>query len=140
MIKFDKATVIEKFKSSAWMDKALEVLKTPEKVKGLIGELNSYMDKKGLEDVKDKLVTLSNYVLKVLVKSYNSKDKKLIILVAAIIYVVSPFDFIPDFLLGGLMDDSTVIAWIFKMLGDKLDNSGEEIEQAVTVPSEGVSD
>lgn len=130
MVKFDKSIVIEKFKSSAWMDKAQEVLKTPEKVKGLVDELNGYMNKKGLEEVKDKLITLSGYVLKALVKSYNSKDKKLIILVAAIIYVVSPFDFIPDFLLGGLMDDSTVIAWIFKMLGDKLDKSGEELEQA----------
>ena len=47
MIKFDKATVIEKFKSSAWMDKAQEVLRTPEKVKGLVDELNGYMNKKG---------------------------------------------------------------------------------------------
>ena len=136
MIPLDKATIIEKFKSSAWMDKAQEVLKTPEKVKGLVDELNGYMNKKGLKEVKDKLTTLSGYVLKTLVKSYNSKDKKLIILVAAIIYVVSPFDFIPDFLLGGLMDDSTVIAWIFKMLGDKLDNSGEELEQVAAECSE----
>lgn len=42
MIPLDKATIIEKFKSSAWMNKAQEVLNTPEKVKGLVDELNSY--------------------------------------------------------------------------------------------------
>ena len=42
-------------------------------------------------------------------------------IVASLIYFVSPIDLIPDFILGfGLIDDATVLAWTIKACASDL--------------------
>ena len=121
MLKFDKATIIEKFKSSTWMEKAQSCLKTPDSLKKLSDDLSGYMNKDGLKSVKDELVQLCDYLKLLLAKGYyDYKDNTLVIIVAVAIYVVSPIDLIPDFLPNGLMDDQYLVAWLFQTLGNKL--------------------
>jgi uncharacterized membrane protein YkvA (DUF1232 family) len=42
--------------------------------------------------------------------------------VGALVYLINPFDLIPDVLPGGFIDDMAVIAFIVKWLGDELNN------------------
>ena len=58
MIRFDKATVIEKFKSSAWTEKAQACLKMPDSLKKISDDLSGYMNKDGLKSVKGELTQL----------------------------------------------------------------------------------
>ncbi|MCB0416142.1 MAG: DUF1232 domain-containing protein [Bdellovibrionaceae bacterium] len=59
-------------------------------------------------------------------RRYRESDWKSIVLaVAAIIYFLNPFDMIPDFLVGGLIDDGVVISWVVAMIGDEIKRFAE---------------
>ncbi len=142
MIKFDKETIIEKFKSGEWMDKAQSCLKTPDSLKNLSDDLSGYMNKDGLKNVQNQLVQLYDYVKLLLTKGYyDYKDHTLVLIIAVIIYVVSPIDLIPDYLPAiGLIDDSALVGWLFQKLGDKLNQSIQEMEQEKTKDTEKLLD
>ncbi len=127
---FETATIIERFKNSGWTEKAQAFLKTPEQLKNLLENLSGYINKDGLKDVRDKLVQLSDLLKLILTGKYHDyKDNTLILIVAVVIYVVSPIDLIPDFLPGGLVDDGAIVTWLFQTLGDKLKKWSDEVEQ-----------
>lgn len=41
--------------------------------------------------------------------------------VAALLYLISPIDLIPDFLIGGLLDDFALLTWLYKTFGDEIE-------------------
>ena len=51
-------------------------------------------------------------------RDYNSTHLALI--VAALVYLVSPLDFVADFLPLGLVDDIAIISWALNRLDDEL--------------------
>jgi uncharacterized membrane protein YkvA (DUF1232 family) len=60
--------------------------------------------------------------------------RTLIILVAGVLYFVTPFDLIPDFIPAlGFVDDISVIFWIFKSFSDDLDRF-QEWESSLVYP------
>ena len=122
MIRFDKSTIVERFKNSTWIEKAQSCLKTPDSLGKLSDDLSGYMNKEGLKSVKGELTQLYDCLKMLLAKGYYEyKDNTLVMIVAVIIYVVSPIDLIPDFLPNGLMDDQYLVSWLFQTLGSKLD-------------------
>lgn len=47
--------------------------------------------------------------------------RKLVAIVAAILYLISPLDVIPDFIpVVGYVDDAAVIAWVLKSIAEEL--------------------
>ena len=138
MAKFDVATIIEKFQGSTWTEKDQAYLKAPDCLNKLAEDLSGYMNKDGLKNVQSQLIQLSDYLKQQLTRGYyNYKDNTLVLIVAVIIYVVSPIDLIPDLLPGGLIDDGVVVTWLFQTLGDKLNKPVAEIEQEKSERSEG---
>ena len=124
------------------MDKAQSCLKTPDSLKKLSDDLSGYMNKDGLKNVQSQLVQLYDYVKLLLTKGYyDYKDHTLVLIIAVIIYVVSPIDLIPDYLPAvGLIDDSALVGWLFQKLGDKLNQSIQEMEQEKTKDTEKLLD
>jgi uncharacterized membrane protein YkvA (DUF1232 family) len=68
------------------------------------------------------------YLLVELVKAWSKKEyqdvskKTIIMVIATIIYFVSPLDLIPDFLIGlGIFDDVAVIGYTVKQISSELD-------------------
>ena len=55
--------------------------------------------------------------------TYRGVDKSnMVLVVAAILYFLSPIDIIPDYIpVVGLLDDITLITWIITTLGEELD-------------------
>lgn len=47
--------------------------------------------------------------------------QKLVLIVAAFLYLVSPIDAVFDFLPGGLIDDAAIFIWLFNSLKDEID-------------------
>lgn len=41
--------------------------------------------------------------------------------VAALLYLVSPVDLIPDFLVGGLLDDLALLTWLYRTFSDEIE-------------------
>lgn len=93
----------------------------PAKIKKLLAAVGAYIVKnKGslkqiIKDVKLLLEMIKSWYT----GKYTAFPKKTVVLmIAALIYFVSPFDLIPDFLLGGFIDDAAVIIWVFSSIAD----------------------
>lgn len=111
------------FMSSKWMEKARKYVANPKKLKLLLLQLGTYLSKDGLSNVKTNLLLMYHYLQDIVAgryKGYNSS--KLLLVVAVLIYVISPFDLIPDILPTGLLDDSSLIIWALKEVTDELGN------------------
>lgn len=118
----DTNKLIEEFKEK-WMSKAQEYIKTPEKIKNIIPQIQEYLSKKGLSEVKENILLLIDYMSDIVNGNYKGYSvKSLLFVVAAMIYLVSPIDVIPDFIFGiGLTDDVAVIVFVLREVSLELD-------------------
>lgn len=116
----DLSKIIGVFKSE-WLDKSKEYISKPEKIKELLTKVVKMFDKEELQDVLADLKCLYGYVRDVTTGKYKDYNvSNLALAIAALVYLVSPLDFIPDVLPGGLLDDAAVIAWAIKQLHEEL--------------------
>lgn len=116
----DLSKIISVFKSE-WLDKSKEYISKPEKIKELLTKVVKMFDKEELQDVLADLKCLYGYVRDVTTGKYKDYNvSNLALAIAALVYLVSPLDFIPDLLPGGLLDDAAVIAWAIKQLHEEL--------------------
>jgi len=71
----------------------------------------------------DSLKRLVRLVKAYATGTYRKVDRKnFILVVATIMYFISPLDIIPDAIpLIGLLDDITLMGWVIKVLGEELD-------------------
>ncbi len=51
----------------------------------------------------------------------NVPIKTVVIVVAAILYLINPIDLIPDFIPLGLTDDFAVLAWVYSTISEEID-------------------
>lgn len=105
--------------------KAKKYLDNPKKTESLLNHALFKANKKknSLSEVWDKLQLLIS-----LVRSWTKGEyrkipvRSIIMVIATIIYFVSPLDFVPDFLLGfGFLDDAAVIGFTLKQISKDLD-------------------
>lgn len=115
--------IMDKFLRSKWLTKAARCVKTPGAMTKLALTAGVYLRKKGLKSVSEYLTLMVNYVKDVAAGRYKGYSKThLTLIVAAILYVVSPLDVIPDFLIvAGLIDDAAIIVRVFNEIGKELD-------------------
>jgi uncharacterized membrane protein YkvA (DUF1232 family) len=53
-------------------------------------------------------------------RPYRTSKGKIIAMIIAVVYIVSPIDFIPDFLLpAGVIDDATAFGWLLFAIGQE---------------------
>jgi uncharacterized membrane protein YkvA (DUF1232 family) len=115
--------IIECFKNGAWLDKAKKVLGNMQKIRELLIKVSNYISKEKLSSVRKELELLCSYVMDIMKGDYSDYDGvKLMFIIAALIYVVSPIDIIPDFIpVAGLVDDVVVIEWLIREVKSELD-------------------
>lgn len=110
------------FKKGRWISKSNSILSDQKKMSGLLAHLTKYMRKDGLKTVKDQLLLLGRYLSAVVHGRYSGYSaSSLTLAVAAVLYVVSPLDIIPDFVPAGLVDDVAIIGWAIAKLSDELE-------------------
>ena len=113
---------VSRFLKGNWLGKAKIYAFNPLKLKNLLQKLGSLMSRQGLQKVKDHLILMRDYLSDIATGKYKEYDgKKLIIIVAAIIYVVTPIDFLPDFIPPGWIDDVSIVAWAIKEASEELE-------------------
>ena len=116
-------TAKQTISKAAWLKLAQKFVGDNMKLLALAGEAVSYVTKKkgNVKDMRDDVLLLCAYVRDVATSRYKGyKVWNLTVIVAAIIYLVSPIDAIPDFIVGGFIDDMSVIAWAFSKVGKEL--------------------
>lgn len=98
--------------------KAAEYIQSKDKLTGLIDRASvKATGKRGrLKDVWGSLLAFFRLVRAYANGSYRQvSTRALLMIVAAVVYFVSPIDLIPDFILGlGFLDDATVLAWTIR--------------------------
>jgi len=101
---------------------AEEVLESDVAVKGLIGRILALLVipkvRKEIKRVIEKIKVLVEMLGAYINGEYKRIPKKtLILIVAAFIYLVNPFDLVPDFIPGiGYLDDARVILFVFQSI------------------------
>ena len=122
---------VTRFLKGNWLGKARAYAFNPKKMKELLFQLGKYISKNGLSSVKDTLLLMKDYLYDVTTGRYKGYDvKKLVVIIGAVIYVVTPFDFLPDFIPPGLIDDLSIVAWALKEASSEL----EKYKQSKEVP------
>ena len=104
--------------------KAADYIRNKDKLSGLIDRASlKATGKQGkLKDVWGSLLAFFRLVRAYLNGSYRQvAPRSLLMIVAALVYFVSPIDLIPDFILGlGFIDDAAVLAWTIKACASDL--------------------
>ncbi len=94
------------------------------KLQALLNESQERAEKYSnqLNDAWDSLQTLIRMTKAWLNGSYRKVSNKTIIsIVTGIVYFVSPLDAIPDFIVGGFIDDIAVVGWIIANLRQEIE-------------------
>ena len=113
---------VSRFLKGNWLQKARVYAFNPKKMKELLLQLGKYVSKNGLSSVKENLLLMKDYLYDVTTGKYKDYDvKKLLVIIGAVIYVVTPFDFLPDFIPPGLIDDLSIVAWALKEASAELE-------------------
>ena len=124
---------VSRFLKGNWLQKARVYAFNPKKMKELLLQLGKYVTKNGLSSVKENLLLMKDYLYDVTTGKYKDYDvKKLMVIVGAVIYVVTPFDFLPDFIPPGLIDDLSIVAWALKEASDELEKYKQKTKDLPT--------
>ena len=124
---------VSRFLKGNWLQKARVYAFNPKKMKELLLQLGKYVTKNGLSSVKENLLLMKDYLYDVTTGKYKDYDvKKLMVIVGAVIYVVTPFDFLPDFIPPGLIDDLSIVAWALKEASAELDKYKQKTKDLPT--------
>jgi uncharacterized membrane protein YkvA (DUF1232 family) len=106
-------------------DQAFEYINDEKKTEGLIHQAikKATLKKGALGEAWEKLLLLTE-----LVKAYSKGEYRrvskgtIITVIGSILYFVSPFDVVPDFIVGlGIFDDAAVIGFTIKKLSKELE-------------------
>ena len=124
---------VSRFLKGNWMKKAGTYAFNPKKMKALLLQMGQYITKNGLSSVKENLLLMKDYLYDVTTGKYKDYDvKKLMVIIGAVIYVVTPFDFLPDFIPPGLIDDLSIVAWALKEASAELENYKQKTKDLPT--------
>ncbi len=113
--------VIGFFRRGRWLRLASYYISHPAQIWKLLRAVRGYMSRDGLREARSALMLLWNYVADTTTGRYRDYSKwSLVLVVAALIYLVSPIDLIPDLLLGGLLDDIGVLTYVVTAVQSEL--------------------
>lgn len=115
--------VWEFFLKGSFIRKAKRYFKESTSIKELITKAFDYVENHdALSEVVNKVKLFGLYIMDVVQKKYKGYSKRSVILcLAGLIYLITPIDFIPDFIpIMGLFDDAVVIGYIFTQLHEEL--------------------
>lgn len=106
-----------------YIRKAAYLMKNKTRIQEVTKEaLGMITSKRKLGQVKGEVLLMIDLIHDAVFGKYKGWSKKNVVLaVAALIYLISPIDLVPDFLIGiGFGDDLAVIAWAFAKLSLEL--------------------
>ena len=130
-----KRRAIQFFRRGRWLHLASQYITNPQEMRELVETVSQYTQRRGLKKLRDNVTLLWHYLSDVVTQRYKHYNKRaLLLVVAGLIYFVTPVDFLPDILIGGLIDDLTVVLYIIKSVKKELEfynlyNKGRLLEQ-----------
>ena len=116
-------TAQEHFEAGGWQHEAEETVNDRERMEDLGNKRDEFTQKKGLSRVKQQLVLLWDYLSAVTSGRYKEYSMWAYLkVIACLLYVVSPFDLVPDFFPWvGWLDDIAVVIYVCGLVKEELD-------------------
>lgn len=119
---------LKKYVTGKFTKIAQDLLENPQGLKFKLENAKEKLTKQNVKDALGKNVDDFKTLLRMaklwLSRRYRNISKQSIILViVAIIYFITPTDFVPDFILGlGYIDDISVLKWVLVQISKDLEN------------------
>ena len=119
--------IVRSSRFATLMKRANHYAKHPERLNDLVRQVRTKAETAGgsgpLKEMWESLLTLIR-----LIRAYAKGDYRqvpsqtLILMLAAVLYFLMPFDVIPDVIVGlGYLDDAAVIAWVVNAVGSEIE-------------------
>ncbi len=107
---------------SRWKRKAKDCISDEKKMSRLLQRCKSLLNKDVFSKAKDSLKSFYEYIKDSTSGRYkNYSVAKLTLVIAAVIYVVSPLDFLPDYIpFIGFTDDVSIVVWTAKTMKEEI--------------------
>lgn len=117
------------FLQSNWIKKAAVYAYNPKRLKALVLQLGFYLSRKGASRLRKQIQLLYCYLRDVATGKYKDYNiSSLIFIIASVLYLLCPIDFIPDPLPSGLIDDTAIILWAMNASSKELERYNENKE------------
>lgn len=107
--------------------RATKVVKDSDALKEMLQNASEKLKaSEGDEGLRRKLIDYVKLIIRMITNSINGNYQNLpwqtlVMLVAGLIYFITPIDALPDFIpLAGLLDDATILVWLGKSFQDDL--------------------
>ncbi|MBQ8099278.1 MAG: DUF1232 domain-containing protein [Bacteroidaceae bacterium] len=115
--------VYQNFVRGRWFSEAKEYLADKDKMHDLLGMVAYLFRNRSLAPVFKDLLLLYYYVKDIASGKYQNYSKaKILMVVALLIYIVTPFDLVPDWIPGaGFLDDIALLGYVVKMADKELE-------------------
>ena len=110
------------------LSRATQYAKNPDKLKDLTTKARQKAESAGrsgpLKDLWESMMALLRLIRAYAKGEYRQVPaQSLVLIVAAVLYFLTPLDVIPDFIFGlGYLDDAAVIAWVINTVKSVLDD------------------
>ncbi len=108
--------------------RASQILKNRERLNHLLRISGDKLKEVNLKNIKNSSLVERLMVFSRMIRAYAKghyrgiKITNVLLLVAAVVYFVTPLDLVPDFIpITGLIDDFTVVLWVYNKLQDEID-------------------
>ena len=120
-------SVKNEFENGRWQEEAKQTMDDHEKMDELKSKKNKFLNNPALSKIRDSLCLLWRYLEAVTSKRYTDYSLwALTKIVAVLLYVVNPFDLIPDVIFwAGWVDDMLAVAYIISLTTEELDKFQE---------------
>lgn len=111
------------FEIGGWQDDAEKTVNDKKRMNDLLGKEEKFTNKKGLSRIRMQLILLWSYLKAIMAGDYADYSTWAFIkATAGLLYVVSPFDLVPDFFPWvGWADDVLVVMYVCNLLHTELE-------------------
>ncbi len=108
--------------------KATSLIENNQRLKQLFDNSKEKLSEIDVSTVSSSKLVIRLKVFLRMVKAYakgsyrDIETKNILLMLAALIYFVTPLDLVPDFIpITGLLDDFTVVLWVYNKLQEEID-------------------
>lgn len=116
-----KERIIQFFRRGRWLQMAVRYASNPQQLMELLRKASQLTRREGWQQLGEKGTLLYHYVGDIATGRYKGySTRALLLVVAALLYLITPVDFLPDFLLGGFVDDVSLLLYIIQSVGKEL--------------------